>query len=338
MSSAFSYLDNQNRKLSRTVTVPAVQGSTTSFMVTVYPWTSFSRVDKITLNTSAAPGSAATALTVVSDGAGWRLAGSTANKAPYILGTSSVSVTNNIAEYTFSGGLFCKDTYRVNCLYLNFANSTFATGDTFTVKVEGVQTAPVELADNDTTPFIYDNSWRVLRVDGSGVCTDITQKMMRNGNPYGLGSTLENSESFLTFDTSADTLYVGSTRKFNGMMVYVPSYSQNNTRATFSYSTGIGFTTFTGTSIQDNTGAGMGVTTSLCYSGVIKIANWAAGAGTSTLSFDPLTALKLQYDNFNLNIPRPGGFFMHPERYWVRMTFASITPGDIKLCGIMPIL
>jgi hypothetical protein len=29
---------------------------------------------------------------------------------------------------------------------------------------------------------------------------------------------------------------------------------------------------------------------------------------------------------------------MHPERYWVRMTFASITPGDIKLCGIMPIL
>ncbi len=336
MSSAFSYLDNQNKRLSRTVTVPAYQGTTTSFMVTVYPWPSFSRVDKITLNTSANPGSAATNLTVVSNGAGWRLAGSTAAKAPYIIGTSSANVANNSAQYVFSNGLYCEDDYRVNCLYLNFANSTFAAGDTFTVNVEGVQMAPYELEANDTTPFVYDNTWRVLRVDGSGTCTDITQQMMRNGNPYGLGSTLENSESFLTFDSASDTLYVGSTRQFNGMMVYVPSYSQNNTRATFSYCTGIGFTTFNGTAIQDNTGAGMGVTTSLCYSGVIKVASWA-GAGTSTLSFDPLTALKLQYDNFNLNIPRPGGFFLHPERYWVKMTFASITPGDIKLCGIMPI-
>jgi hypothetical protein len=334
MSSGYSYLDNQNKKISRTVTVPAYQGTTSSFMVTVHPWPSFSRVDKITLNTSAAPGSAATSLTIISDGAGWRLAGSTANRVPYILGTSSVNVANNIAEYSFSGGLFCRDAYRTNCLYLNFANSTFAIGDTFTVKVEGIETSPVEIFDNDTTPFIGDNSWRVLRVDSAGVCTDITQQMMRNGNPYGIGSTIDNSESFLTFDSASDTLYVGSVRQFNGMMMYVPSYSQNNTRATFSYCTGIGFTTFTGTAIQDNTGAGMGTTTSLCYSGVIKIANWT-GAGTSSLTFDPLYALKDSMDNMSNNVPRRNLY--HPSRYWVRVNFTSITPGDIKLVGILPI-
>lgn len=336
MSSGFSYLDNQNKKYSRTVTVPAYQGTTSSFMVTVYPWPSFSRVDKVTLNTSAAPGSASTNLTVLSDGAAWRMSNTTASKAPYIIGTGTASVANNIAQYTFSGGLYCEDNYRVNCLYLNFANSTFNSGDTFTVNVEGIAMAPSEVIDNDRTPFIYDNTWRVLRVDGAGECTDITQQMMRNGNPYGLGDTLENSESFLTFDTSSDTLYIGSTRQHNGFMVYVPAYSQNNTVATFylSSSNKSGFTTTT--SIQDNTSAGMGITSSLSYSGVIKITSWA-GSGTSNLSFDPLTTLKAQYDDFTLNIPRPGGYFMHPERYWVKIKFNSITPSDIKLCGIVPI-
>lgn len=336
MSSGFSYLDNQNKKYSRTVTVPAYQGTTSSFMVTVYPWPSFSRVDKVTLNTSAAPGSASTNLTVLSDGAAWRMTNTTASKAPYIIGTGTANVANNIAQYTFSEGLYCEDNYRVNCLYLNFANSTFASGDTFTVNVEGIAMAPSEVIDNDRTPFIYDNSWRVLKVDGTGECTDITQQMMRNGNPYGFGDTLENSESFLTFDTSSDTLYVGSTRQHNGFMVYVPAYSQNNTVATFylSNSSKSGFTTTT--SIQDNTSAGMGITSSLSYSGVIKITSWA-GSGTSNLSFDPLTSLKAQYDDFTLNIPRPGGFFMHPERYWVKIAFNSITPSDIKLCGIVPI-
>lgn len=336
MSSGFSYLDNQNKKYSRTVTVPAYQGTTSSFMVTVYPWPSFSRIDKITLNTSAAPASAATNLTVLNNGAAWRLSNSTATKAPYIVGTGTANVANNIAQYTFSGGLYCEDAYRTNCLYLNFANSTFASGDTFTVNVEGIALSPSETIDNERTPFIYDNSWRVLRVDGSNVCTDITQQMMRNGNPYGYGNTLENSESFLSFDTASDTLYIGSVRQFNGFMVYVPQYSQNNTGASFylSSSNGSGFTTTT--SIQDNTTAGMGITSTLSYSGVVKITSWS-GSGTSTLSFDPLTSLKATYDDLTLNVPRPGGFFYHPPRYWVKVKFNTITPSDIKLCGIMPI-
>ena len=337
MSSAFSYLDNQNKRYSKTVTVPAWQGTTSSFMVTVYPWPSFSRVDKVTLNTvGPAPGSASTSLTILNDGAAWRLTNSTAVKAPYIIGTATANVASNLAEFSFTNGLVCEDTYRTNCLYLNFANSTFSAGTTFTVKVEGVALAPAQTIDNDRTPFIYDNSWRVLRQDASGVCTDITQQMMRNGNPYGFGNTLETSESFLSFDTASDILYVGSTRQHNGFMVYVPQYSQNNTEATYylSNSAQSGFTTTT--AVQDNTTAGMGITSTFSYSGVVKITSWS-GSGTSTLSFDPLTTLKNTYDDFSQNVPRPGGFFMHPERYWVKIKFNTITPGDIKLCGIVPI-
>jgi hypothetical protein len=96
--------------------------------------------------------------------------------------------------------------------------------------------------------------------------------------------------------------------------------------------TGIGFTTTN--NIQDNTTAGMSTTSSLSYSGVIKVTSWA-GAGTSGLTFDPLYALKASMDNMSNNVPRRNLY--HPSRYWVRVNFTSITPGDIKLVGILPI-
>jgi hypothetical protein len=332
MSSGFSYLDNQNKKYIKQVTVPAYTASTTSFMVTIYPWPSFACLNKVTLRTSAAPGSASTALTVLNNGAAWRVGSGTSNKAPYILGTATANVANNIAEFSFSNGVYVEDAYRTNCLYLNINNSTFATGDTFTVTAEGTQMAPTHIIDNDQTAFIGDYSWRILRVDAAGECTDLTQKLMRNGNPYGIGSTLNNSESFMSFDTASDVIYIGSTRQFNGAMFLVPDSSQNNTRATFSVCTGIGFTTTN--NIQDNTTAGMSTTSSFSYSGVIKVTSWA-GAGTSGLTFDPLYALKSSMDNMSNNVPRTNLY--HPNRYWLRVTFASITPSDLKLVGILPI-
>jgi hypothetical protein len=332
MSSGYSYLDNQNKKYVKQVTVPAYIASTTSFMVTIYPWPSFACLNKVTLRTSAAPGTASTALTVLNNGAAWKTAASTATKAPYVVGTATASVANNLAEFSFSNGVYVEDAYRTNCLYLNISNSTFTAGDTFTVTAEGTQMAPTHIVDNDQTPFIRDYSWRILRVDAAGECTDLTQKLMRNGNPYGIGSTLNDSESFLTFDTASDVLYIGSTRQFNGAMFLVPDGSQNNTKATFSVCTGIGFTSTT--SIQDNTSAGMGVTSSLSYSGVIKVTSWT-GAGTSSLTFDPLYALKSSMDNMSNNVPRR--MLYHPDRYWLKVNFSSITPGDLKLVGILPI-
>ena len=332
MSSGFSYLDNQNKKYIKQVTVPSYLASTTSFMVTIYPWPSFSCLNKVTLRSSAAPGTASTALTVLNNGAAWRAGVGASVKAPYVVGTSTASVANNIAEFSFSNGVYVEDAYRTNCLYLNISNSTFQAGDTFTVIAEGTQMAPTHIVDNDQTAFIKDNSWRILRVDAAGECTDLTQKLMRNGNPYGIGSTLNDSESFMSFDTASDTIYIGSTRQFNGAMFLVPDGSQNNTKATFSVCTGIGFTTTS--NIQDNTTAGMSTTSSLSYSGVIKVTSWA-GAGTSGLTFDPLYALKSSMDNMSNNIPRR--MLYHPDRYWLKISFASITPSDLKLVGILPI-
>jgi hypothetical protein len=146
MSSGYSYLDNQNKKYVKQVTVPAYIASTTSFMVTIYPWPSFACLNKVTLRTSAAPGSASTALTVLNNGAAWRSAASTAARAPFVIGASSVNVVNNIAEYTFSNGVYVEDAYRTNCLYLNFSNSSFTAGDTFTVTAEGTQMAPTPVS------------------------------------------------------------------------------------------------------------------------------------------------------------------------------------------------
>lgn len=334
MSSAYSYLSNQNTKFSKTVTVPAFQTSTTSWMVTVYPIPSFCRIDKITLIASAAPGSATINMTVLNDGAAWRAASTSATKAPYIVGTASASMAANIATFSFSGGLYYEDAYRVNCLYLNFSNSSFANGDTFTVIVEGVQMAPYKLDHVDTTPFLGDNSWRILRRDANSVTTDVTQQLTRNGNPYGLGSTLENSESFLGFDTASDYLYIGSVRPWTNALFLVPSGSQNATAVTFATYDGSAWNTTS--SIQDNTSAAMNTASSLSYSGVIKVTSWT-GAVASRLTIDPLDELYNDYEDFTQNIPRPGGFFYYPQRYWLRMKFSSITPGDLKLVGIIPV-
>jgi len=334
MSSAFSYLDNQNKKFKTTVSVPGYQTSATSWMVTVHPVPSFCQIEKITLAASAAPSSAATNLTVLNDGAGWRAAADDTAKAPFIVSASSANMANRIASFTFSNGLYYEDAYRTNCLYLNFANNSFAEGNTFTVTVEGTQMAPYKLEHVDTTPFQGDNTWRVLRVDANNVCTDLTQQLTRNGNPYGLGSNLGNSESFMAFDTAADYLYIGSTRPWSNAMFYVPSYSANSTPVTFAQYNGTSWSTVT--SVQDNTSAGMTTSSSLSYSGVMKVTSWTTAVMT-TLSFDPLTVLQTSYDDFTLNIPRPGGFFMNPKRYWLRMKFASITPSDLKLVGIVPV-
>jgi len=106
MSSAYSYLSNQNTKFTKTVTVPAFQTSTTNWMVTVYPIPSFCKICKITLISSAAPASATVNLTVLNDGAGWRAASGNAAKAPFIVGTGSTSMAANIATFTFTGGLY----------------------------------------------------------------------------------------------------------------------------------------------------------------------------------------------------------------------------------------
>ena len=240
----------------------------------------------------------------------------------------------NIATFTFTDGLYYEDAYRTNCLYLNFSNSSFANGDTFTVTVEGIEMAPYKLEHNDTTPFLGDNSWRILRRDANSVTTDVTQKLTRNGNPYGLGSTLENSESFFGFDAAADFLYIGSARPWTNALFLVPSGSQNSTAVTFATYDGANWNTTT--SIQDNTSAAMTTASSLSYSGVIKVTSWS-GAVASRLSLDPLDELYNDYEDFTQNIPRPGGFFYYPERYWLRMKFASITPSDLKLVGIIPV-
>jgi hypothetical protein len=334
MSSAYSYLSNQNTKFVKTVTVPAFQTSTTSWMVTVHPIPSFCKICKITLISSAAPGSGTINLSVLNDGAGWRAASGNSAKAPFIVGTGSSTMAANIATFTFTGGLYYEDAYRTNCLYLNFSNSSFANGDTFTVTVEGIEMAPYKVDHTETTPFLGDNSWRILRRDASNNITDLTQKLMRNGNPYGIGSTLENSESFLSFDTSSDYLYIGSVRPWSNALFLVPSGSQNSTAVTFATYDGSAFNTTT--SIQDNTSAAMNTASSLSYSGVIKVTSWT-GAVPSRLSFDPLDELYNDYEDFTQNIPRPGGFFYYPTRYWLRMKFASITPSDLKLVGILPV-
>jgi len=335
MSSSFSYLDNQNKKFRTTVSLPGFQTSATSWMATVHPVPSFCKIEKIVLTASAAPGSAAINMTILNDGAGWSAAANDTAKAPFIVGASSANMANRIASYSFTDGLYYEDNYRTNCLYVNFANSSFAEGDTFTVTVEGTQMAPYKLEHVDTTPFIGDNTWRVLRVDSNNVCTDLTQQLTRNGNPYGIGSTIENSESFVAFDTNADYLYIGSARPWSSAMFYVPSYSANSTPVTFAQFAG-GTTWTTVTTVQDNTSAGMTTSSSLSYSGVIKVTSWTSAVPTK-LSFDPMTVLQTSYDDFTLNIPRPGGFFMNPERYWLRMKFASITPSDLKLVGIVPV-
>jgi hypothetical protein len=194
--------------------------------------------------------------------------------------------------------------------------------------------SPYKVEENDTTPFLGDNSWRILRKDASNNCFDLTQKLMRNGNPYGIGSTLENTESHLSFDTASDYLYIGSVRPWTNAMFYVPSYAQNSTAVTFATYDGSAWNTTT--SIEDNTSAAMNTASSLSYSGVIKVTSWS-GATPARLSFDPLDDLYNDYEDFTQNIPRPGGFFSYPERYWLRMKFASITPGDLKLVGIVPV-
>ena len=334
MSSAYSYLSNQNTKFTKTVTVPAFQTSTTNWMVTVYPIPSFCKISKITLISSAAPASGTVNLSVLNDGAGWRAADGNTAKAAFIVGTGSSTMAANIATFTFTDGLYYEDAYRTNCLYLNFSNSSFANGDTFTVTVEGIEMAPYKLEHNDTTPFLGDNSWRILRRDANSVTTDVTQKLTRNGNPYGLGSTLENSESFFGFDAAADFLYIGSVRPWTNALFLVPSGSQNSTAVTFATYDGANWNTTT--SIQDNTSAAMTTASSLSYSGVIKVTSWS-GAVASRLSLDPLDELYNDYEDFTQNIPRPGGFFYYPERYWLRMKFASITPSDLKLVGIIPV-
>lgn len=334
MSSSFSYLDNQNKKFRTTINCPGFQTSAASWMATVHPVPSFCKIEKITLSASAAPSTAAINLTVLNDGAAWRSAANDSAKAPFIVGTASVNMANRIASFTFTDGMYYEDSFRTNCLYLNFANNSFAEGDTFTVTVEGTQMAPYKLEHIDTTPFVGDNTWKILKVDSNNVCTDLTQELSRRGNPYGLGSTLENSESFVAFDTAADYLYIGSARPWTNAMFYVPSYSANKTPVTFAQYTGTSWSTVT--SVQDNTSAGMNTSSSLSYSGVMKVTSWTSAVMT-TLSFDPTTVLQVEYDDFTKNIPRPGGWFANPQRYWLRMKFSSITPSDIKLVGIVPV-
>lgn len=334
MSSSFSYLDNQNKRFRATFAASPFVASTTSFMVSCHPIPSFCKIEKITLISDGSPSTAAINLTILNDGAGWRDASGDDAKAPYIVSTASANFATGMAVFTFSGGLYYEDAFRTNCLYLNFANNSFTAADSFTVIIEGVQMAPYATADYDSTPFAYDNTWRILRVDANNVCTDLTQQLRRNGNPYGIGSTIDNSESFLTFDTSSDYLYIGSEKPWSEAMFYVPTYSQNNTAVTFAYYNGS--TWVTKTDIQDNTSNAMNTASSLSYSGVIKVEAWTSAVPT-TLSFDPLTVLQTDYDNFALNIPRPGGFFINPKRYWLRMKFSSITPGDLKLVGILPL-
>jgi hypothetical protein len=334
MSSAYSYLANQNRKFVTTVNVPAYSTTASDWMVTLYPVPSFCKIDKITLTSSGAPSSSTVNMTVLNDGAAWGAA-TTALKPPFIVGTGSATMANYLASFTFTNGLTYRDASRTNCLYLNFANSSFSNGDTFTVTAEGTQLAPYNLEDVDTTPFVGDNSWRIIRKDASGEGHDLTQKLTRNGNPYGIGSEVDNSESFIAFDTASDYLYIGSVRPWTKALFVVPSYAQNATAATFAYYNGSAWVTTT--SIEDNTTASMGnVNSSLSYTGTIKVTSWS-GAVKTTLDFDPLTILQEDYDDFTLNIPRPGGFFYNPERYWLRIKFSTITPSDLKLVAILPV-
>jgi hypothetical protein len=335
MSSSFSYLDNQNKKFRVTVSVPPFVASTSSWMVTVNPIPSFCRIDKITLIASGTPSSTTINLSVLNDGAGWAAASGNPAKSPFIEGVSSAVMANNLAQFTFTGGLYYRDSYRTNCLYLNFANNSFTAGDTFTVVVEGVQMSPYSIADNDLTPFIGDNTWRILRVDSSNNVYDLTQQLSRNNNPYGLGSTLENSESFTAFGAASDYLYIGSQRAWSSALFLVPSYSQNRTAVTFA-TTADGSTWNTTTNIQDNTSNIMNTVSSLSYSGVIKVTSWS-GAAPVKLSFDPMTVAENNYNDFTQNIARPGGYFNNPARYWLRMKFAALTPSALKLVGILPV-
>lgn len=335
MSSSFSYLDNQNKKFRVTVSVPPFVASTSTFMVTVNPIPSFCIIHKITLLASAMPSTTTVNLTVLNDGAGWAAASGNYAKLPFIEGSASAVMASNIAEFQWSSGLEYRDSYRTNCLYLNISNNSFTAGDTFTVIVEGVQAAPYSLSDCDTTPLIGDNTWRILRVDSSNNVYDLTQQLTRNGNPYGLGSTLENSESFTAFGAASDYLYIGSQRAWSSAMFLVPSYSQNRTAVTFA-NTADGSTWNTTTSVQDNTSNGMNTVSSLSYSGVIKVTSWSAAAPVK-LSFDPMTIAENNYNDFTQNIPRPGGWFNNPARYWLRMKFSSITPSTLKLAGIVPV-
>jgi hypothetical protein len=333
MSSSFSYLDNQNKKFRATFTGAPFTTSTTSFMVSCHPIPSFCRIDKITLISDGSPSTAAINLTVLNDGAGWTAASGNDAKAPFIVSTASANFANGMAVFSFTGGIYYEDAFRTNCLYLNFSNNSFSNGDTFTFIVEGVQMAPYTVADYDQTPFAYDNTWRILRVDANNVCTDLTQQLRRNGNPYGIGSTIDNSESFVAFDTASDYLYIGSEKPWSKAMIYVPSYSQNQTNIAYTYYNG---STWVSKTVLDNTSDGMATPSALTYSGVIEIENWTSAVPT-TLSFDPLTVLQTSYDNFALNIPRPGGFFINPKRYWLRLKFSAITPSDLKLVGILPL-
>ncbi len=335
MSSSFSYLDNQNKKFRVAVSVPPFVASTSSWMVTVNPIPSFCRIDKVTLIASGMPSSTTINLTVLNDGAGWAAASGTPAKLPFIESTGSAVMASNIAQFQWTSGFYYRDSYRTNCLYLNFGNNSFTAGDTFTVIVEGEQMAPYSIADNDTTPLIGDNTWRILRVDSSNNVYDLTQQLTRNGNPYGLGSTLENSESFTAFGAASDYLYIGSKRAWSSAMFLVPSYSQNRTAVTFA-TTADGSTWNTTSNIEDNTSAMMNTVSCLSYSGVIKVTSWS-GAAPVKLSIDPMTVAENNYNDFTQNIARPGGFFYNPERYWLRMKFSSITPSVLKLVGLMPV-
>lgn len=337
MSSGFSYLDNQNRRFSQTVNVPAYVTATTSWMVTVHPVPSFCKIEKITLRASGDPSSATVNLLVLNNGAAYK-----ANEndddaaAPYIVAAASATMASNIAVFTFSGGLYYEDSFRTNCLYLNFNNSSFNVGDTFTVTVEGVQMSPYKVEHSDVSPFLGDNTWRILRVDSNNNVYDLTQKLSRNGNPYTIGNTLENTEGHLVFENTNDYLYIGSKRAWDKAMFYVPQYAQNATAPTFQKLVGTSWVTMP--AVLDNTSSYMGTSSysSLTYSGVINVTAWTSVV-PSKLSIDPLTSLQNDYEDFTLNIPRPGGFFSHPDRYWLRMSFTSTSTADIKLVGIVPL-
>jgi hypothetical protein len=336
MSSGFSYLDNQNRRFSQTVSVPAYVTATNSWMVTVHPVPSFCKIEKITLRASGDPSSSTVNLIVSNNGAAYKAVENDDDAAaPYIVGTGSATMGGNIAVFSFSGGLYYEDSFKTNCLYLFFVNNSFTAGDTFTVTVEGIQMSPYKVEHTDATPFLGDNSWRILRVDANSNVFDLTQKLTRNGNPYTIGNTLENTEGHLVFESTSDYLYIGSKRAWNKAMFYVPQYAQNTTAPTFQKLVGTSWVTMP--AVQDNTSAFMGTTaySSLSYSGVINVTAWTSVTPTN-LSFDPLTSLQEDYEDFTQNIPRPGGFFYHPERYWLRMSFAGTTTADIKLAGIVP--